>query len=176
MIGNPVKIVLSRIVNGTIYSRSTAAVGSRFRVSGVVVRFQRSGSITEKSIGTAIAAILNSLTRIIDKMWKKFARNITVEVDLTNKCISNVYIDGVCFPYLILSMSAYDCLGDAVPKLNITIPSEKVTVRGISDDEYIPKSAEITAPDAYVLLLDENERLKQIIEDQNRKIAILLDT
>ena len=109
-------------------------------------------------------------------MGKKFARNITVEVDLTKKCISNVYIDGVCFPYLILSMSVDDYLVDTVPKLNITIPSEKVTVLGISDDECIPKSAEITAPDAYVLLLNENERLKQMIEDQNRKIAILLDT
>lgn len=109
-------------------------------------------------------------------MGEKFARNITVEVDLIKKYISNVYIDGVRFPYMILSMSVDDYFGDTVPRLNITIPSEKVTVRGISGDEYIPKSAEITAPDAYVLLLNENERLKQMIEDQNRKISILLDT
>ena len=109
-------------------------------------------------------------------MGEKFARNITVEIDLIKRWISNVYIDGVCFPYQILSMSVDNYLGNTVPQLNITIPCGKVTVRTISGDEYIPNSAEITAPDAYCMLLDENERLKQMIEDQNRKIAILLDT
>ena len=108
-------------------------------------------------------------------MGKKFAKEIEIGIDLLKNSISDVYIDGVCFPYQLLAMSVDDFFDGGVPRVNITIPCCKVRVRGenVSDG---PIVAEATAPDAYVLLLNENERLKQIIEDQNRKIAILLDT
>ena len=68
MIGNPVKIVLSRIVNGTIYSHTTVAVGSRYRVNTAVARCQKFvniglGSINLGYIVIVILAILNSLRR-----------------------------------------------------------------------------------------------------------------
>ena len=107
-------------------------------------------------------------------MGQKFAREIEIGINLTKKCISDVYIDGVCFPYHILSVSTDDYFDGAVPKVNITIPCGKVIARNVSGDD--GRIAEITAPDAYVLLLNENERLKRMIEDKNRTISILLDT
>ena len=108
-------------------------------------------------------------------MGQKFAREIEIGINLTKKCISDVYIDGVCFPYQIMSVSMDDYCDGSIPRVNITIPCGQGRVRGenVSD---VPIVAEATAPDAYVALLNENERLKRMIDDQNRKIAILLDT
>lgn len=115
-------------------------------------------------------------------MGKKFAREIEIGINLTKKCISDVYIDGVCFPYQILSVSTDDYFDREVPRVNITIPCGKVIARNVSGDDgriFADDKlnvAEITTPDAYVLLLNENERLTRMIEDKNRTIAILLDT
>lgn len=115
-------------------------------------------------------------------MGKKFAREIEIDINLTRKCISDVYIDGVCFPFQILAFSIDDYFDGTVPRVNITIPCGKVIARNVSGDDgriFADDKlnvAEITAPDAYVALLNENERLKRMIDDQNRKIAILLDT
>lgn len=160
----------------------TLSCGSRSHANTAVVHCRKSGNITVRNTDTAMLAILNSLRRIINDMGKKFAREIEFDVNLTRKCISDVYIDGVCFPYQVMSVSIDDYFDVKVPNVNIIIPCGKVIARNVSgDDGRIfaddkRNIAEITAPDAYVALLNENERLKQMIEDQNRKISILLDT
>ena len=133
--------------------------------AAVVVRFLRSGSITGNSIAIVIRVTLSFLRRI-----NYLVQNVVIE-PIGNTPFVRINIDGADISSKTNEAKIVFEPG-ALPVLTLSVPfvqckySGKCIVEFETDESYMLVDT----------LIAENKNMKQIIDDLNRKIAILLDT